>query len=370
MWTMKPRVYLHLAIGLTGWTLLACSDTTGPASLGALRAIATGWSSSEHTCGITTTGAAYCWGTNFFGALGRGTRTLEPGTTPEAVVGGLTFSEIGVGQELSCALASDGSAYCWGSRHYFDVDLNRQITETDSVPVRVGGGFTFRSLSVGWGHACGLTAEGVAYCWGAIPGSPGSPTPTPVPGDLRFETISVAHDACGITTGGLTYCWGVLDTLPVLVPVAVGLVSISVGGEHKCGLTADGTAYCWGQNNTGQLGRGFFSISAPDPKPVATPLRFTRIDAGALHTCAVTVDSEAYCWGDNLTWELGDPAIGHWSVPRPVVGGLRFRDISAGDAYTCAVTVDGAGYCWGDNGFGQLGTGTAGGYRPKRIMGF
>src|SRR5438046_7198232 len=39
---MKPRLRLHFAIGLTGWTLLACADTTGPASLGALRAIPTG----------------------------------------------------------------------------------------------------------------------------------------------------------------------------------------------------------------------------------------------------------------------------------------------------------------------------------------
>ncbi len=365
---MKPRLRLHFAIGLTGWTLLACADTTGPASLGPLRAIATGWSSSEHTCGVTTTGAAFCWGDNFFGELGRGTRTLSPGTTAEAVAGAITFSEIGVGQEFSCGLAADGSAYCWGHRQSFEVD--RFIHQIDSVPVRVGGGFTFQSLSVGWGHACGITADGIASCWGEVPWTTATATPIPVPGDLRFRMISVAIGACGITTDGLTYCWNVLDSLPVVVPVAAGLVSVSSGAQHGCGLTAAGTAYCWGQNDRGQLGRGIFSIFEQEPKPVATQLRFSGIDAGALHTCAVTVESEAYCWGDNLAWELGDPNNGYWSVPRLVVGGLRFRAVTAGDAYTCGITVDDAGYCWGDNGRGQLGTGSLVNQRPRRIIGF
>ncbi|GIW53235.1 MAG: hypothetical protein KatS3mg081_2590 [Gemmatimonadales bacterium] len=40
-----------------------------------------------YTCGLTPSGAAYCWGDNSFGQVGDGTRVLGP----VPVVGGLTF---------------------------------------------------------------------------------------------------------------------------------------------------------------------------------------------------------------------------------------------------------------------------------------
>jgi alpha-tubulin suppressor-like RCC1 family protein len=43
-----------------------------------------------HTCGLTTTGLAYCWGTNELGELGNG--TTAQALSPVAVVGGLTFA--------------------------------------------------------------------------------------------------------------------------------------------------------------------------------------------------------------------------------------------------------------------------------------
>lgn len=70
----------------------------------------------RYTCGITATGQAYCWGQNTDGQLGTGTSTES--RVPVAVVGAPSFKEIDVGvsqQTIACGLTTTGAAYCWGS---------------------------------------------------------------------------------------------------------------------------------------------------------------------------------------------------------------------------------------------------------------
>ncbi|HEY4954286.1 MAG TPA: hypothetical protein VII02_05325, partial [Gemmatimonadaceae bacterium] len=68
----------------------------------------------QHTCGLTGVGAAYCWGLNDVGELGDGTQTYR--YTPVAVKGGLTFAALGrlPDGQYTCGLTSGGAAYCWG----------------------------------------------------------------------------------------------------------------------------------------------------------------------------------------------------------------------------------------------------------------
>jgi len=66
----------------------------------------------HHTCGLTTGGAAYCWGRNNYGQVGDGTDSTR--TNPEAVSGGLVFQAISAGEAHTCGLTAGGAAYCWG----------------------------------------------------------------------------------------------------------------------------------------------------------------------------------------------------------------------------------------------------------------
>src|SRR5204863_1132362 len=88
-----------------------------------------------YTCGIRSSGAAYCWGLNTYGQLGNGTTTNS--ATPMPVSGGLTFAAISGGGQQSCGLTTGGLAYCWGWNARGQLGNG---TTTDSyTPVKVAG---------------------------------------------------------------------------------------------------------------------------------------------------------------------------------------------------------------------------------------
>jgi alpha-tubulin suppressor-like RCC1 family protein len=72
-------------------------------------------SGNDHTCAVTTTNQAWCWGNNVFGALGDGTTT--PRTSPGRVLGGLAFARLSAGDRWTCGTTTAGAGYCWGSNH-------------------------------------------------------------------------------------------------------------------------------------------------------------------------------------------------------------------------------------------------------------
>jgi alpha-tubulin suppressor-like RCC1 family protein len=92
---------------------------------------------AEHSCGITVSNAAYCWGYNASGELGDGT-TTDSGLNPVAVAGGLTFRSIAPALGGStCGLTLGAVAYCWGGGG--SGQLGQNSLDSHSSPVRVVG---------------------------------------------------------------------------------------------------------------------------------------------------------------------------------------------------------------------------------------
>lgn len=120
---------------------------------------------SLYTCGVSEGGAAYCWGRNEWGNLGDG--TTRDAFEPRAVAGGHRFRAIAArrttGRSSTCGVTVDGKALCWGSE---SEALGRQVIEDESRPGAVGGGLTFRAISVGFSHVCAEAERGGVYCWG------------------------------------------------------------------------------------------------------------------------------------------------------------------------------------------------------------
>ena len=135
---------------------------------------------------------------------------------------------------------------------------------------------------------------------------------------------------------------------------SVAFASVTAGVAHTCGLTTDGAAYCWGANSNGEFGNGTLTSSLT-PVRAAEGLTFKSISAGDVHTCGLTTAGDTYCWGNQNYGQLGNGSVTYSATPQKVTGGLKFASISAGAFHTCGVTTDGVAYCWGLGLYGALG---------------
>ena len=167
----------------------------------------------QHTCGIVTGGQAYCWGVNVSGTVGDSTQT-EFYESPVAVSGGHTFKAISGADDHTCAISTAGAAYCWGVNN--DGQIGNDSDFSSRVPALVLEGIVFESVTTGGTHSCALTPTGEAYCWGRnFEGELGngsrenSGIPVAVSTQVRFANISAGstHN-CGMSTAGEAYCWG------------------------------------------------------------------------------------------------------------------------------------------------------------------
>jgi alpha-tubulin suppressor-like RCC1 family protein len=346
------------------------------------------------SCGIATGGAAWCWGFNNFGELGNNSRAND--SIPVAVRGGLIFSSVSVGGGSNtpfgashvCGVTTSGAAYCWGYNGFGQLGNN---STTDShVPVPVVGGLTFSSVSAGQFQTCGLTRGGAVYCWGRNPsGELGSNSTTdshvPVPvagaGGLTFSAVSSgAVHTCALTSTGAPYCWGnnfagqlgnnstTSSPVPVAVVGGVTFSVVSAGQYHTCGLSTGGTAYCWGTNGNGQLGNNT-TMESHVPGAVAGGLIFSSLSGGLQYTCGVATGGVGYCWGAAGV-QLGNNNTADSPVPVAVAGGLTFALISAGGHQSCGLTTGDVAYCWGAGAWGQLGDNSTGASGvPVRVAG-
>jgi alpha-tubulin suppressor-like RCC1 family protein len=148
----------------------------------------------------------------------------------------------------------------------------------------------------------------------------------------------------------------------VIVSVQEDWADISTGRLITCALNNSGDAFCWGLNQYGEVGDTLLPLSKQQltPNRVVGGIKFASVVAGWLHSCGISTAGTVYCWGNNVSGQLGigvaDSAV--HGKPLPIASSLQFRKIALSARSTCAVSVDGQLLCWGYNGVGQLGDGT------------
>lgn len=210
------------------------------------------------------------------------------------------------------------------------------VTTAFSPPASPASAAGIVAIAAGGNHSCALTAAGAVFCWG--------------------------ENEYGQLGDGTT----VDRSAPVAVPsLTSGVAAIAVGGNHTCALSVSGAVKCWGSNRYGQLGNGLTSGLFPNPTPIdvsGLSSGVTAIIAGGVHTCVISADGAAKCWGWNRYGQVGaGQACGSiCTVPTQVVGltsGVLALD--AGDLHTCAIIDGDSLKCWGDDELGQVGGDTA-----------
>ena len=295
-----------------------------------------------HTCALTAEGQPWCWGENSAGQAGlpasmnqacgeliHGWRCVP---SPHAMETALRFDALVAGGANTCGFTRDGAVYCWGSNAAGQLGTASADTcdgaPCSRVPVALPAEPRLRTLALGTAaHACGLTATGVAYCWGAN-----------ASGQLGLGTAGGSHDVPTRVTGELRF------------------KAIAVGGEHTCALAADGRPWCWGRDIL-PPGEGGVSFSAT-PIAIESSPPFVDLITGTWAACGRTAAGGVYCWGINAYGEMGITPAGlhtRFNTPQQMVVGPAWTRIAGSWATFCGLDAAGGTWCWGHGADGELG---------------
>lgn len=341
--------------GQLGIDLTPLRSTAAAASSGTTRftSIAAG---GLHTCALTAEGQAWCWGENgagqagFPSAMNQACGELIHGwqcvPSPQAIETPLRFDALVAGAANTCGVTRDGAIYCWGSNAAGQ--LGAAATDTcdgascSRTPVALPSGPKLRTLALGTAaHLCGLTAEGVAYCWGSNAG-----------GQLGLGTVGGTRGVPTAVTGGVRF------------------KAIAVGGEHTCALATDGDPWCWGRDIL-PPGEGGLSFS-PAPVAIENSPAFVDLITGTWAACGRTLAGSVHCWGINAYGEMGITPSGlntRFSIPQEMSGSPRWSTIAGSWATFCGLDAAGDTWCWGHGADGELGLTNANSAVPVRIGG-
>src|SRR5262245_24788387 len=232
---------IRLAAALAALPLVRCggsgssglSAPPGPAWPGKASAIAV---STANTCAVASNGTGYCWGANAEQQL------TWPHVIPSAAE---PFDP--------CSSAAGGSSY-------------NEWPCVGRAPVPVTGGDTWKTLTYSFsGPLCGVTAAGVVKCYE----------------NTTADSATVDYPAGVTSQMGIPICGG-LPCWDVPLPLKGGETYTSFawgfGQNLACGLATSGTALCLGGNGQdGTLGSGTLGEIIVTPRAVAGAQSFTML---------------------------------------------------------------------------------------------
>ena len=298
-------------------------------------------SARDHTCVIavsnssSTTRKAYCWGDNTWGQAGEsGAATATPTQyDPKPNPGSPVRFRASPYNDLTniTAISSVHSATLCG------IDAAKVFCIGSNGHGQLGDGLTPNNARVKYvintsnadltgvtkivtnnGSVCTISASKV-YCWGSNGDKSIPKLDWRLDSGPNFAAAVATTKATALITTGSHFSKTITD--------------VAISDWNTC-FIASGEVYCSGYNDMGQLGQGNTSgpvrgaataasqvVSANNAVKVGGALAgkvVTRIAGGNDHFCAITNESDAYCWGDNTYGQLGDGSSTIRTLPSKV----------------------------------------------------
>lgn len=308
---------------------------------------------STHTCAVLDSGRVTCWGDNPDGRLGLGhTNNIGDNEDIDAIVPldfGDPIESVTAGSDSTCAHSIVGAAYCWGNNNYGQLGRGNIVTVghtqlVTNVNSAAQLGAAVSGMSSGTWHACALMNAGGVRCWGRSNSGqlgygntftvgddelPSSQNPIFANDDLIALATGGTHTLIIHPNGGSPQVrgWGYNyygelgsnssqthgDGMgpAYAIPDLLGTpAAIAAGANHSCVIYEDGDVSCWGRGSNGQLGLSTTQNIGDDEDPSSEPaLSFAapaiQIVAGTSHTCVLLQNGDVQCWGANTSGQIG-----------------------------------------------------------------
>ena len=294
------------------------------------------------------------------------------------------LTKVSSGAYHSCAILDDGSVSCWGRNDNGQLGDGTRDSSLEPQKVSMPMGRNTIEISAGSYHTCALLDDGSIRCWGSnVFGQLGDGTTiertTPITVNLGSGVSAIGVSSgeshtCAVLSDNRVKCWGLNangqigdgTTTDRHIPAysslgGTGALRVSAGSFHTCAITLDRNVMCWGENWNGQLGDSS-NVDRNTPVEVSIPSNSSAIsiDSGAFHSCLGMNDGSMFCWGYNAHGQLGNGGTSDSNSPLPsaLSPDLLLMEVEVGLFHSCGLFDSGEVACWGDNSYGQLGDGT------------
>ncbi|MDE3095945.1 MAG: chromosome condensation regulator RCC1 [Chloroflexota bacterium] len=199
--------------------------------------------SGDYACAVMIAGGVKCWGDNVEGQLGDGTTTNSL-TPVNATALTSPAGAISAGGDHTCVVTTSGGAKCWGDntdRQLGDGSDPLVVPKSLVVVDVIGLASGVASISAGGDHTCAVLTSGAVKCWGGNPQgqlgdgtiiTTGTPVdvlglqPTPsVGGPVRTATPTATATPRATTTPPATATVGASSTpVPPVATAPAGVV--------------------------------------------------------------------------------------------------------------------------------------------------
>jgi regulator of chromosome condensation (RCC1) repeat-containing protein len=209
-------------------------------------------------CAVRTDGSVWCWGSNLYNALGRGShdQELSGPFAPGPVVELNGAVEVAVSSIQACARTGSGDVRCWGRVGLHQpADLSTDI----NVPILVPAAQGAVALALSEGETVATLSDTLIYFGHPMMGEgPDAPNPKREPRASGEQVYGSQYNTfCTKAPGAPVHCRGGIGltdnfgTTEYDVPGTEGAIDVSVSTFTACARFSESELLCWGQYTIG-----------------------------------------------------------------------------------------------------------------------